>query len=165
MKWNYLPAPCEYFPQRRKLFHKPFPQAVDLVQFLLIIDTAPAHPFFLPFSKSPDIYRYQDIAIVCGDVELYGTYAQEIFDTFEVPLFLDARKDILFHPMTEFLRGVLLIAEQDFSYEAPRHKFQLLPGIRQRVKKNILLLCLLRPRQIIYFRMDLPGLRQCSIIF
>ncbi len=63
-------------------------------------------------------YRYQDIAIVCGDVELYGTYAQEIFDTFEVPLFLDARKDILFHPMTEFLRGVLLIAEQDFSYEA-----------------------------------------------
>ncbi|NBH13952.1 helicase-exonuclease AddAB subunit AddB [Lachnospiraceae bacterium] len=63
-------------------------------------------------------YRYQDIAIVCGDVELYGNYAEEIFNTFEIPLFLDARKDILFHPMTEFLRGVLLIVEQDFSYEA-----------------------------------------------
>ncbi len=63
-------------------------------------------------------YRYKDIAIVCGDVEMYGNYAEEIFDTYEIPLFLDTRKDILFHPMTEFLRGVLFMVEQDFSYEA-----------------------------------------------
>lgn len=63
-------------------------------------------------------YRYKDIAIVCGDVEMYGNYAREIFDTYEIPLFLDAKKDILFHPMTEFLRQALLILEQDFSYEA-----------------------------------------------
>ncbi len=63
-------------------------------------------------------YRYKDIAIVCGDVEMYGNYAEEIFGTYEIPLFLDTRKDILFHPMTEFLRGVLLIVEQDFSYES-----------------------------------------------
>ncbi len=63
-------------------------------------------------------YRYKDIAIVCGDVEMYGNYAREIFDTYDIPLFLDAKKDILFHPMTEFLRQALLILEQDFSYEA-----------------------------------------------
>ena len=62
-------------------------------------------------------YRYKDIAIVCGDVEMYGNYAQEIFDTYEIPLFLDMRKDIVFHPMTEFLKQSLLMLEQDFSYE------------------------------------------------
>lgn len=63
-------------------------------------------------------YRYKDIAIVCGDVEMYGNYAREIFDTYEIPLFLDTRKNIVFHPMTEFLKRTLLLVEQDFSYEA-----------------------------------------------
>lgn len=63
-------------------------------------------------------YRYKDIAIVCGDVEMYGKYAREIFELYEIPLFLDAKKDILFHPMTEFLRQALFVIEQDFSYEA-----------------------------------------------
>ena len=63
-------------------------------------------------------YRYKDFAIVCGDVEMYGNYAREVFDTYEIPLFLDTRKDILFHPMTEFLRQSLLVLEQDFSYES-----------------------------------------------
>ncbi len=62
-------------------------------------------------------YRYKDIAIVCGDVELYGNYANEIFDIYQIPLFLDARKNIVFHPMTEFIRQSLLMVEQDFSYE------------------------------------------------
>ena len=63
-------------------------------------------------------YRYKDIAIVCGDVERYGNYANEIFGTYQIPLFLDARKNIVFHPMTEFLKQALLLVEQDFSYEA-----------------------------------------------
>lgn len=63
-------------------------------------------------------YRYKDIAIVCGDVKLYGNYAEEIFTTYEIPLFLDTTRDILFHPMTEFLKRALLVIELDFSYEA-----------------------------------------------
>ncbi len=62
-------------------------------------------------------YRYKDIAIVCGDVEMYGNYAREIFAAYEIPLFLDARKNIVFHPMTEFLKQALSMTEQDFSYE------------------------------------------------
>lgn len=63
-------------------------------------------------------YRYKDMAIVCGDVEMYGNYAEEIFGAYEIPLFLDRKKNIVFHPMTEFLRQSLLLVEQDFSYEA-----------------------------------------------
>ncbi|MEG1945940.1 MAG: PD-(D/E)XK nuclease family protein [Lachnospiraceae bacterium] len=64
-----------------------------------------------------ETYRYKDIAIVCGDVEQYAKYAEEIFHQYEIPLFLDAKKNIVFHPMTEFLKSVLLLLEQDFSYD------------------------------------------------
>lgn len=63
-------------------------------------------------------YRYKDIAVVCGDVEMYGNYAQEIFDAYQIPLFLDTKKNIAFHPMAEFLRQALFLVEQDFSYES-----------------------------------------------
>ncbi len=63
-------------------------------------------------------YRYKDIAVVCGDVEMYGNYAKEIFGAYQIPLFLDTKKNIVFHPMAEFLRQALYLVEQDFSYEA-----------------------------------------------
>lgn len=63
-------------------------------------------------------YRYKDIAVVCGDVEMYGNYVREIFDKYEIPVFLDTKKNIVFHPMTEFLKRALMVMEQDFSYEA-----------------------------------------------
>lgn len=63
-------------------------------------------------------YRYKDIAVVCGDVEMYGNYVQEIFRNYDIPVFLDAKKNIVFHPMTEFLKRSLLVIEQDFSYES-----------------------------------------------
>lgn len=62
--------------------------------------------------------RYKDIAVVCGDVEMYGNYVREIFDRYDIPIFLDTKKNIVFHPMTEFLKRALLAMEQDFSYEA-----------------------------------------------
>lgn len=65
-----------------------------------------------------DGYRYKDIAVVCGDVEMYGNYVREIFDKYDIPVFLDTKKNIVFHPMTEFLKRALLVMEQDFSYEA-----------------------------------------------
>lgn len=62
-------------------------------------------------------YRYKDIAVVCGDVDMYGNYVSEIFDRYDIPVFLDTKKNIVFHPMTEFLKRALLVLEQDFSYE------------------------------------------------
>ncbi len=63
-------------------------------------------------------YRYQDIAIVCGDVQMYGNYVPEIFESYEIPYFLDKKNSISFHPMTEMIKTALLVAEQDFSYES-----------------------------------------------
>lgn len=63
-------------------------------------------------------YCYKDIAVVTGDVESYGHYAEEIFSAYEIPYFIDQTRTILFHPFIEFIRAALEIIEFDFSYES-----------------------------------------------
>lgn len=63
-------------------------------------------------------YRYQDIAIVSGDVEMYASYVQQVFSEYEIPYFLDQTNPILFHPLIECVRGLLEVAKHDFSYES-----------------------------------------------
>lgn len=63
-------------------------------------------------------YRYQDIAIVSGDVEMYASYVQQVFSEYEIPYFLDQTNPILFHPLIECVRGLLELAKHDFSYES-----------------------------------------------
>lgn len=62
--------------------------------------------------------RYKDIAVVTGDVEGYGNYVPQIFTEYEIPYFLDTTKNILLHPFIEFIRAVLEILENDFSYDS-----------------------------------------------
>lgn len=62
-------------------------------------------------------YRYKDIAVVSGDVEGYGSYVEQIFSTYEIPYFLDTTKNILLHPFLEFIRAVLEILEDNFTYD------------------------------------------------
>ena len=63
-------------------------------------------------------YRYKDIAVVTGDVNLYANYVAEIFEKYEIPYFVDQTKTILFHPLVEFIRAALEIVETNFSYES-----------------------------------------------
>ena len=62
--------------------------------------------------------RYRDIAVVSGDVESYGNYVEQVCKHYEIPYFLDTTKEVLFHPFIEFVRGILQVIEQDFSYDA-----------------------------------------------
>lgn len=62
--------------------------------------------------------RYQDVAIVSGDVELYAPYVQQVFSEYEIPFFLDQTNPILYHPLIECVRGLLELAKRDFSYES-----------------------------------------------
>ena len=68
-------------------------------------------------------YHYRDIAVVTGDVNLYANYAQECFEKYEIPFFVDQTKTILYHPLVEFVRAVLEVAEMNPS--GCPHKKQL----------------------------------------
>lgn len=61
--------------------------------------------------------RYRDIAIVTNAMELYETSLRGILAEYDIPCFIDARRDISAHPLLALLRGTLDILVYDFRYE------------------------------------------------
>ncbi len=62
-------------------------------------------------------YRYQEIAVVSGDVKEYGRIAKRTFALSHIPCFIDYKKDILNNPFVELLRSAIVVVSEDFSYE------------------------------------------------
>lgn len=63
-------------------------------------------------------YRYRDFAIVASSVERYEPYAEAVFGRYGIPYFVDVKQSVLYHPLTELLRGALEMLETDFSEES-----------------------------------------------
>ena len=63
-------------------------------------------------------YRYQDFAIVSGNVAGYEKYAREIFDMYEIPYFSDVKETIYYHPFTEWVRAFIEMIETGFAYDS-----------------------------------------------
>ena len=65
--------------------------------------------------------HYRDIAVVTGDMEVYGSLAEEEFAKFGIPIYLDHTRGILRNPFAEYIRSALQIVLQDFSFESVFH--------------------------------------------
>lgn len=65
--------------------------------------------------------HYRDIAVVTGDLEVYGSLAEEEFAKFGIPIYLDHTRGILRNPFAESIRSALRIVLQDFGYESVFH--------------------------------------------
>ena len=63
-------------------------------------------------------YRYQDFAIVSGNVAGYEKYAKEIFALYDIPYFADVKETIYYHPFTEWVRAFLEMVKTDCSYDS-----------------------------------------------
>lgn len=63
-------------------------------------------------------YRYQDIAVVTGDMEQYSDYIQNTFREYDIPCFIDNKRGIMNNPLVEFIRSAIIIITEDFSYES-----------------------------------------------
>ncbi len=63
-------------------------------------------------------YHYRDFALITGDMESYSPVLERVLQAYEIPCFLDNKRSILKNPFVEFIRALLEIAEQDFSYES-----------------------------------------------
>ncbi len=63
-------------------------------------------------------YRFKDIAIVVGSTEGYMQAAERIFADYDIPVFVDYKKSILINPAIEFIRALMEIVINDFSYES-----------------------------------------------
>jgi ATP-dependent helicase/nuclease subunit B len=63
-------------------------------------------------------YHYRDFAIVSADIENYGELCANILSHNDIPSFLDYKKNILENAAVLYIRNVLKIIEDNFSYEA-----------------------------------------------
>ncbi len=63
-------------------------------------------------------YRYGQIGVIVGDMEIYGRIADREFTKAGIPFFIDRKKNILGTAPVEMLRAVLEIAANDFAHES-----------------------------------------------
>lgn len=63
-------------------------------------------------------YRYRDIAVVASDLNTYAAHLEKQCELYGVPIFLDYKKNILLNAFVEYVRSLLAMVEQNFSYES-----------------------------------------------
>lgn len=60
-------------------------------------------------------YRYQDIAVIVGDLPSYSSYIPQVFGEYKIAYFMDSTRTVFSNPLVEFLRAVLDMIQQDFT--------------------------------------------------
>lgn len=63
-------------------------------------------------------YRFRDIAVLVGDVNAYSNYIEQVFTRCDLPFFMDYKRSILLNSCVEYIRSLLAMAEQNFTYES-----------------------------------------------
>jgi len=63
-------------------------------------------------------YRYCDIGVVAADLAQYEKYIPAIFSQYDIPVFVDARREIFGHPLAEIIFAALEVVTTNWQYEA-----------------------------------------------
>ena len=63
-------------------------------------------------------YRYREIAVIASDMNLYGDELERAFAAYDIPIFMDHKRNVLSNAFVEYLRSLLGLASQNFSYES-----------------------------------------------
>ncbi len=61
-------------------------------------------------------YYYNEIAVLCPDINAYGKYVESVFKKYDIPIFLDTPEPILYQPLINLVSSILN-ALDDFSVE------------------------------------------------
>ena len=61
-------------------------------------------------------YQHKDIAVICGDMNMYSHHLEEAFSQMDIQYFIDASSPMTHNPAMELLQGLLDMLEQDFSF-------------------------------------------------
>lgn len=61
--------------------------------------------------------RYRDVAVVTGDLSVYGMLAKEVFKRASIPCFIDQKKSVLENPFVELIGTVIDIFLSNFQAE------------------------------------------------
>lgn len=63
-------------------------------------------------------YRWMDISIAVSDIDNYGINIKKVFAQYEIPYFLDAKRDIMGNPLTKFILSLLDMFNYNFKHDS-----------------------------------------------
>ena len=63
-------------------------------------------------------WRYRDFAVIVPDLSAYSDEIRTRFSQYGIPVFMDQKRSVLLNPFVEYVRSLLAMAEQNFSYES-----------------------------------------------
>ena len=61
--------------------------------------------------------RHNEIGIICASHEAYAKSVQAVFAQYDIPVFIDAKEDMLSHPLVEYIRSAFEIITGGWQYE------------------------------------------------
>ncbi len=62
--------------------------------------------------------RYRDIAVIAGDMTIYGDEIQRVFTESEIPFFMDRKRSLIGNPVVEYIRAAIETVKDNYSYES-----------------------------------------------
>jgi len=63
-------------------------------------------------------YRYQDVAVIVSDMNLYADIIEKVFGRYDIPVFMDYKRSLLLNSFVEYIRSLLAMIEKNFTYES-----------------------------------------------
>ena len=63
-------------------------------------------------------YRYKDISIITKNLDTYSNLCKAIFDEYDIPVFIDQKKDLSDNILVQYILAVLDIFSKNWSHEA-----------------------------------------------
>ncbi len=69
-------------------------------------------------------YRWRDMAIVCNDLDSYGSMIKRTLDEYGIPYFLDQKRSIMNNPIIEFILSSIQAIIRGYPYEVVSRVFK-----------------------------------------
>lgn len=63
-------------------------------------------------------YRYRDIGMLCGDLENYADIIEAVFRNYNIPYFIDMKKNIVSHPIIIAVTSIFDVFAKSWSYDS-----------------------------------------------
>ncbi len=61
--------------------------------------------------------RFREIGVIASNMEVYGDYLKRAFDLYDIPVFMDHKRNILLNSFVEYIRSLLNMAHKNFTDE------------------------------------------------
>ncbi len=61
--------------------------------------------------------RWRDMAVISGDLDLYGDIIADVFTNYEIPYFLDQKRRVTHPPLVELVRSAMEVVNRNWRYE------------------------------------------------